>query len=381
METTQTTTKYPMLAAFQDGKPPVQAAATETKVAHTQDSAADPAPAPAVEPSPAATTTPATPAADVTEPTPAPASPAEEMTEAQVLKAFNKMNGTSYKSMAEIVPPKVKTKEEIEQEEVKFKNDSLAWAFEAKNLDREKYEKSIVEKSKSARDIALAAFGANLLQEDSKLSPAEIEELFKDVYHEDKDADSRLYKLGQQRMKAEADAYLKSNYGDLDGIENEYRDHLTGAERYRAYGKEVKNFFNQAPVNDKVSFEYTHANGKKESINIDYEVTDADRKAVQKQFESDDMYFALGASEGTLNEKAMKVAYDRLMKAQIFDRVITDVAVSVADRTALETMAYLKGIKTDAPSSVPGVTRAAATESAAAPRYPMLAEAQKKQGY
>lgn len=381
METTTTTTKYPLLAAHQDGgKPPVEQPAATT-VAHTKEPVADPAPTPAAEPSPAATTTTATPAAEVNEPTPDPAPPAEDLTEAQVLKAFNKLNGTDYKSMAEIVPPKVKSKEETEKEETKFKNDSLAWAFEAKGLDREKYEKSIVEKSKTPRELALASFTAGILAEDSKLSPVEIEELFKDAYHEDKDVDSRLYKIGQQRMKAEAESYLKSNYGELDGIETEYLEHLTGHERYRAYGKQVKEFFGQAPINNEIAFEYTHANGKNESIKIGYEVTDADIKAVQKQFESDDMYFALGASEGKLNEKAMKTAYERLMKAQIFDRAIKDVAMKVADQTALETMAYLKGIKTDAPTSVPGASVIASATPSTPPRFPMLAEAQKKQGY
>jgi hypothetical protein len=312
--------------------------------------------------------------------TQAPATPTEP-TDEEILSIFNKRHETNFKTIEEILPKKAKSKDEIEAEEKRFKDDALEWGLGTGKISRELYEKSIVDKSKTSREIALSIFTAGLREEDKDITNEEAEEIFKDTYHEDKETDNpRLYKLGQKRMAAEAEQYLKANYSDVDGLEDSFREYTGGAERFKDYGKQVKTFFGTIPAENKLKFEYTHANGKKENIEIEYNVSDEDIKAIQKQFTSDDMFIALGANKGEVSEKTMNAAFNHHLKARVFDKVLADVAVKVADRTALETMAYLKGIKIDAPASLPGSATVNTAAPKEPPKYPLRDAAMAKQG-
>lgn len=369
MSETKTPPQYPLFAAANGDKPEVVAPVVAAPGEHTQ-----PATPPEENKTPAEAAAPQAPS------TPAVTPPAEP-TDDEILAIFNKRNGTEFKSLDEIVPKKAKSKEEAAAEEEKFRADALEWALGTGKLGRDKYEKSIIDKSRTPREIALAAFTANLREEDKDITNEEAEEIFKDTYHEDKEVDNpRLYRLGQKRMADEAAQYLKANYGDVDGLEDSFREYIDGSEKFKSFNKQVKTFFGAVPTDNSLEVEYTHANGKTEKLKIDYKVSEEDVKAIQKQFANEEMFFALGADKGEVSEKTMNDAFKFHLKARVFDKALADVAVRSADLAAVETMAYLKGIKVDQPGSLPGSSTVSTAAPKEPPKYPLRDEAMKKQG-
>lgn len=366
METTKETSQMPLLAAAMGlpavvpGKESTSEETTEQEAAATTEQGAPVAAAPVVA---------------------VPAEGVKVQTDEELLQEFNKRFKTEYKSPDDLKPKAAKSKEDIEAENLAFKNEALQWALGTKRIDKDKYEKAIVDKSKNHRDIALSLFAAGLKEEDPKITDEEVEELFKDAHHEEQEEGSRLYAIGQNKIKVAAENFLNSSYGDQDNYEADYKSFLSNEERFGNYNKQVKTTLDAIGKEHKLTVEYVHATGTKENIDIPYTVDDKDIQAVRKQMQSGDMFFSLTGNEKEVTEKDITNAFNYHLKARIFDKVIADVAKNSADQGAMAALAAYKGIKPDQQASIPGALAAKPAAQKDQISYPMRDKAMKEAGF
>lgn len=303
-----------------------------------------------------------------------------ELSDEEFLEAFNKRAGTKYKSLDELKPKAAKSKEDIEKEEAQFKNDALTWSIENGKITREAYDKALVDKSKSPREIALAVFTAQLQEEDKAITSDEAEQIFSDTFHEDKADDKdrqKLYATGQKQIEKIAKDYLKSNYSAVDEIENEYKNSMSDKQKFTGYTDFVKDQFSTLAKSGEFEFEFDGEDGKKVGAKVNIDFDEKDVEAVKKQFLKQDMYYALEANKSELSPKQMQEAIAFHLKAKTFDKAVAQAAKKASESTFIETMAYLKGIKEN---PVPTTVQTTIQGGRPAPTYPLANEAWKKQG-
>jgi len=371
----QTPTKYPLLAvAMGEVVAPVATTAaphnaeikTEEPAAQTQSSEPQNA-----NQSPAQTQAP--------EQTAQASAGSEEVSDEELLAKFNKRAGTNFKSLDELKPKPAKSKEDIEKEEAQFKNDALTWSIENGKITRDAYDKALVDKSKSPREVALAVFTAQLQEEDKTITTDEAEQIFSDTFHEDKADDkdkAKLYATGQKQIEKIAKDYLKSNYGAIDDIETEYKNSLSDRSKFSSYTDFVKDQFNTLAKAGEFEFEFDGENGKK-TAKVTVEFDDKDVEAVKKQMLKQEMYYALEANKSELSPKQMQETIAFHLKARTFDKAVAQAAKKASESTFLETMAYLKGIKEN---PVATTVQTTPQGSRPAPSFPLANEAWKRQG-
>ena len=267
-----------------------------------------------------------------------------------------KLTKGKIKSLDEIQdPPKQKTKEELEQEASQRRQEALAWAFDSGKLKREDYEDAIVLKSKSDRELALAAFTASLQAEDKDITPEEAAELFKDVYHEGQKEDSPLYKAGQREIKKLAEAFRNEKIGVLDEIEPEYESFTQTQSQYKDFRKKVKAIAETQPKVLDFAIPYKSADGAEESLTYSIPV---DQKVLDKIVNevTAEQSFAVRniASDGKIDEKALATEISYHVKARLFDTAIPQLLQEHTKKVEEKLMVVLGNKRLQGPSLANG---------------------------
>lgn len=255
----------------------------------------------------------------------------EGMPEEQRNAILDKLTGGKFKSLEELNPPKQKSAEELAEEATTNRRNALAWGLENGRFKQEDYDNAVVLKSKSDRELALMAFGESVRAEEKDLTDAEVEELFKDAYHEGQKEDSMLFKTGQRNIKELAAAVRQNKTGILDSFEGEYNEVQQINQQFKGYKKQLKDVIAQQPKSFEFSFEHPNldgtANTLKYTLNVDQKEID---KVVSEM--SSEKYFSVRNLEanGKYDDKKLAEDFQYHLKARVFDTVMKQ---ALADNT------------------------------------------------
>lgn len=301
----------------------------------------------------------------------------KDLSDQDKLDAINEQLGTNYKSLAEMRPKEVKTKEQVAEEKENKKQKALSWGYDNKKLKLEEYEKSIIDKSKSPRDLALAIFTKELQEENSKTTPEEAEEQFKDYYREELEDNSPIRKLRQKEMDKVVSGYLKENYGKIDTLEQEYENHETSVQSQENYGRLVKTVSADLPKELTFSVPHITVDGVETTLEYKFPLDDGDIKDAKKNFLSAEMYEAMGGDKVSLNDADLSGEMKNYIRSQKIEKIVAAIAMQHAEKSNSELMARLKAIPATGTSALSGSAEQTQTKPTP-PTYPGLARAQAK---
>lgn len=282
--------------------------------------AAEPAETPPVPPEPAKT----------------PAAPVfnyDELSDDQKSEMISKLSGGRIKSIDELNPPVQKTAEELEKEQQQLRTSALTWALENGKVKQDDYDKSIVDKSKSDRELALAVFTANLRETDKDIEDDEAEELFKDAYHEGADEKSKLYSVGQNQIKKLADAYRKENFSKIDNIEPEYKEYLQTENQFKGYKAVVKKIVGELPKELSVDIPFKNIDGTSTTLNYKVAVDEKVMGKLLSDYTSQKAFVTRNVmSEGKIDDKVIAQEMNMLVKSMMFDKVMPQILKEHGDK-------------------------------------------------
>jgi len=270
-----------------------------------------PAPADTTPPAPAAAPTATPPApADVTPPAEAPKNSYEDISDEELEKLLAKRTGGKVKSLADLQEPAPKpTAAELEELEKKEKQEAIEWALGNERISREEYETAIAEKAKSNRDIALSLLTQELRESDPKITAEEVEEIFRDIYHEDKDEDSSIRKTSQKQIDKIAADYRKEKFGKVDSIDGDFKSYKEDTNRHKSYTKQAKAALEALPKDYTIKVPITSEDGKTAELELSYKYDEADLKAAEKFAVDYQAYRAIGADKADVKDKAIANLY------------------------------------------------------------------------
>jgi hypothetical protein len=248
----------------------------------------------------------------------------EAMPEEERNELLSTLTGGKFKSLEELTPAKVKTQAELDEEASNLRRDSLAWALENGRIKQDEYESAVILKSKSPRELALAAFGESVRAENKDITDPEIEELFKDTYHEGQKEDSLLYKQGQRAIKELAEAVRKNKIGVLDEIEPEYKQVVEAQQQFKGFKKQVKGVVDQLPKSFEFSFDHPNVDGAtsntfKMNVPVDQKVID---KVIAEMTSERSFSIRNLEANGKFDEKKLGEEFQYHLKARMFDDVL-----------------------------------------------------------
>lgn len=301
----------------------------------------------------------------------------KDLSEQEKLEAINEQLGTNYKSLAEMRPKEVKSKEQIAEEKENKKQKALSWGVENKKLKLEEYEKSIIDKSKSPRDLALAIFTLELQEENPKTTAEEAEEQFKDYYREELEDNSPIRKLRQKEMDKVVSGYLKDNYGKIDTLEQEYESHESSVQAQENYGRLVKTVSADLPKELTFSVPHITVEGAETTLEYKFPLEDSDIKDAKKNFLSAEMYEAMGGDKANLKDSDLSGEMKNYIRSQKFDKIVAAIASQHAERSNAELLAKLKAIPATGVAALAGSAEPIQTKPTP-PTYPGLKNAQSK---
>lgn len=288
------------------------------------------------------------------------------------LTRYNKIHGTEFTTIKEITNPKPQpTREEIEAAEQQEKADAFDWALKSGVFKKEDYDKSVIEKSKSARDIAFGLFADEYKAENATAKDDEIEQKFKEFYAEYDEPDTWRHKQGQKQMKKVADEYLKQ-FNNIDSHYDSYKQYKTVAEKSKAFKSTLKGVAESLP--SEITFEIpVEKEGKTENIAYAFPV-DADMKEdIYKEYSKNNWAFdAFGAAQNEVKAKDLIEAMTGTLNAKYVGKMIQHIASEHGKRMRQDLLAELKGIpvtkpapsilSAQAPITVPVIRSTAAKE-------------------
>lgn len=299
----------------------------------------------------------------------------DDINDDELIALANKRFGTSFASADDLKPKAKPSKEELEAAEEKLKTESFEWAIGTGRIKLDEYNKYVAEKDKNPREIALAVFGNELRQEGPKITDAEVEEIFKDTYHEDADTDTRLYTQGQKQIQKLANIYLKEISSKVEGYEDDFKGFQSVQSRFKDFGGQVKERFETLSKENEISVSYKGAEDKEETIKIPFSFDDADLAAVRKQFQAEEMFYAYGADKGAVDAKKLDAGIRHHLSARVFDKVLKQVAIKSAETAGLNMLAYLSGKKIpQVAATIPGTGQNTLPAPKDPPKYKLLAE-------
>jgi len=260
----------------------------------------------------------------------------DELSDEEKDELLAKLTGGKIKSRAELEPKVEKTAEEIAKEKEDKKKEALAWGIDSGKIKMDEYDKAVLAKSKSDREIALQLFTAEEMAEDKDLKPEEAEQMLMDAYHEG-DEESKLFKVGQKEIKKLADAYRKETAAAVDGIDQEYEQHTQIISQFKAYKGQVKKVAAELPKEVTFNFDYEPLNkeldGAKSTLKFSVPV---DEKAINKIISdySSENNFALRntLSNGKIDEKKISEEMSYHLKAMMFDKAIPELLKQNAEQ-------------------------------------------------
>jgi len=267
-----------------------------------------------------------------------------EISDEVFLAEFKKRTGREVSSLDELKEPaKLPTPDEILAAAEREKDESLEWALGTGILSREHYEKSITEKAKDKRSIALALFTSDLQAEEKDITAEECEDRFKEFYGENEDPDSWRYKKGQALLGKVADDYL-SQYEDsnVEKLAEKYREFKTDTQRQKDYNKVVNKVAKEIPKEISFKTPYAGVDGKKIDLDINVPVDEKILTQVVKEFTKPGMH---NAFDGTVNPEAIsrEIAYH--VRARMLESIIETATTVAAEKASEDIMVNLKNAR------------------------------------
>lgn len=322
-----------------------------------------------------------TPAAQAPIETPAPTEAPKtisfkDLDEKTKLKEINEALGTTYKTLEEARPKVVKSKEEVEAEKETRKQKSLEWALGTGKIKKEDYEKSIVLKSKTTRDIALQVFTEELRDEDPKITSEEASERFKDYYREEEDENSPLRKRSVKDMERVASNYLKTHTSAVDTLDTEYEAFEVAEQRATQYGQKVKSVVEEMPKELSFSVPYVGMDGKEVQLEYKYPLSESDIKAIKKDFLTAEMYKALGADANDVKDSDLAEEISDYISNKRRKDILLKIVEEHGAKVAKDVEAHYRAIPNTVANPITG-TQIAQAEKKTPPTYPGLHKALK----
>lgn len=313
------------------------------------------------------------------EPTaPAPKIDFSKLSDEDKAEMLSALTGGKIKSLDDLNPPAPKSKEELAAEAQKKSQDALTWALETGRVKKGDYEKAIVEKAKSNREIALSLFTAQVQEGDPAINDGEAEELFKFQYGEELEPTDRLYKLGQKSIDKIADAYRKDNFGSMDSIDTEYDNFVQTQSDFKSYKANVKKAVSELPKELAVSIPFKNIDGTEQTL--EYKVP-IDDKVISKLISdlSEERAFVLRKTygEGKIDEKALTKEFNYHVKAMMYDKVLSEALVQNSKDVEERTLVML-GNKRNPQQSLNDGKQPLPNAPVKTNTYPSLNEAMRK---
>lgn len=280
-------------------------------------------------------------AAAPAEPVPAAKVNAEDLSDEEFEKILQKRTG---KTLKELTPEVKKTAEEIAAEAKQKKSEVLAWALENKVIEKDKYDKSIVDASKSDEELALQIFTANVQAEDKDISAEEAKEMFMDTYHQ-VDPENRLFKIGQKEIKKLADAYRKENLIDDEDIASKYDFVVNTQNNYKAYKGQVKEVAAELPKAFEFEMTVDGDKGTKETFKYEFPVDEKILTKVLGEFSAEKEFSIRDiASDGKIDKKQISAQMQDALKARLFDTIVPELLKKHEANVKTFTLAQAKNI-------------------------------------
>lgn len=283
----------------------------------------------------------------------------EDISDEELNKILAKRTKGAVKSLEDFTPKVVKTKEELAEEEERQNTAAITWALTSGKVKREDYDTAIREKDKSNRDLALTLFTAELKSEDSKITPEEAEEMFKEYFMEDAEEGNTQRKLRLKEMNKTADAYRKEKYGFIDNISPDYKQHLTTEENKKLIGQKMADVFDTFAPEIELKSTYTPAgaaDGETSELSFAYKIDDAELKSIKKDTKERlvNMLTKLSVDPATITDESIKEEFNSVVRARYFDKIVAHAVTESANKAKLDTEAYYKNIPVRTPNFASG---------------------------
>lgn len=259
-------------------------------------------------------------------------------------EALAELTGGKIKKRADLTPEVPKTPEQLVAEKEQRKNDALAWALENKVITKSDYDKKNKDLSKTDREIALSIFTSNLQADDKDLSADECEEIFNETYHQSEDASERLQKLGQKEIANLANAFRKEN--SLPDFETKYEETVQTQNQYKAYKGQVKEVAAELPKELKFDMQF-EIDGKPETFNYSIPVDEKTIGKIISDYSTGEEFSVRNIkSDGKIDRKGLLTEMQDVIKARMFDTVVSDLLKNNAKDVAKAVLAKVKNIPT-----------------------------------
>lgn len=273
--------------------------------------------------------------------TPASAAPAEtpEMDDAAFLELYARKTGKKIKSLDDLKEPaKQPTPEELQLQKENEATEALEWALGSGKIKKDVYEKSVIDKAKSKREIALALFTADVQADDKDITNEEAEELFKDAYFEGEEEGSIKYKKGQKEMNSLADTYL-SQYKSIEGITEEFREVKNTAQRQKDYNKQISTIAKEIPTKLIFKIPYEGIDGSKTDLEYEVDVDDKIPAQLIKEFTRPGMENAFGENA---KPETIAAELNYHVRARMMDKAIGVLVEKHGEKVLEDAMVKLK---------------------------------------
>lgn len=266
----------------------------------------------------------------------------DEISDEAFAKAYYKKTGKKLESIDDLKDaPKPPTAEELALAAERESTEALEWGLGTERIKKDFYEKSIADKAKEKRAIALSIFSDELKEEDPTMSADECEERFKDYYCEEEDESSWKRKRAIKAMEAVADNYL-AQYKSVDTLVDDYRAYKTVTQTQKEYSKQLSAIGKTLP--EKLTFDipYTGLDGKETTLSYEVAVDDAIPKELMKEFSKPSMadYFGVNAKP-----EAIKAELDYHLRARMLEKIIPAIAEKHSERVLEDAMVNLKNAR------------------------------------
>lgn len=256
-----------------------------------------------------------------------------------------KLTGGKVKKIKDLTEDKVEDTEEQKAEKALVKKQkSLEYALATGKVKQSEYDTAVLVKGKTNRDIALDLFTQDAREDNPKITDEEAAELFKDHYMEESEDSDPRRKLRIKEMNRTADRYRLEMTKGIDGMEAEFDSYQTGERRFSSYTQQVDSVFDSLEKTRNISFSYPGPNNTTIDVEIPYVIEDADIKALKRNIRSNNVFKALGGDQNDLKDKDILGAIEYDLSANIFSKVMSDVAIKAAEKGRMDAEAYYKAI-------------------------------------
>lgn len=268
-------------------------------------------------------------------------------------KQLAKRTKGAFKSLGDLKVEPKKTKEELAAEAEDERTAALNHALVSGKVKREDYERAISGKDKENRAVALDLFARDVREIDPKLKDEEVEEMFKDHYREELSDDDPKRKVRIKEMNALADRFKKENYGFLDTIEPEYREHRTAEANRTAIGKKLDTLFEAVVPNQTYTTTYSDTDGTEQTMELSYPIDDAELKSIKREVKKNlsELYGKYGVKVEDVKDVDVTAEINSVIKARTVDKMVPVLMKNAAEKAVKDLRAHLKAIPVRQPNN------------------------------